>query len=349
MRIEQLTFTRFVAALAIVAYHFGRPLNIFSNPIVSKILTQANVGVSFFFILSGFVMIIAYGNSKTIKFKSFLKNRFARIYPLYLFAIFLMLALHLLYPKENILATDIILNIIMLQAWFPDKVFTVNLTGWSLSVELLFYVIFPFAFNYFYRKYTVKQLLFPILIFWGITQIFLCWAINSHWEINNALFTKRFLLYFPIMHLNQFLVGNLAGLFFIQYLRNKSGNYDWAILLIFLAIPTALVFRPEFLNYHDGFLALLFIPFIIMMSLNTGIITQIFRCNFFVFLGEISYGIYILQIPVFLFTEFILQKFHVSGDLKLFICGTIALLFFSALSYRFIEKPLREKIKKINF
>ena len=349
MKIDQLTFTRFVAAIAIVAYHFGRPLNIFSHPLVSKILTQANIGVSFFFILSGFVMIIAYGSKKNIDSYSYLKNRFSRIYPLYLFAILLMLILQTFDAKEDFVFSDLILNVLMLQAWFPEKVFTVNLTGWSLSVEFLFYAIFPLMFNFFYQKYKLKQLVIPVFLIWFFTQIFLFCAINGHWVIINESVTKRFLLYFPLMHINQFLAGNLAGLFFIQHLKNRSGNYDLIIALLFCLIPLALIFRPEFLNYHDGLLALLFIPLIIFISLNTGIITKIFSQKIFVFLGEISYGIYILQIPVFGFTEYALQKLRISGDLKLFLCGVTALLFFSALSYLFIEKPLREKIKKINF
>ncbi|OCK50581.1 hypothetical protein BA768_05375 [Chryseobacterium sp. CBo1] len=349
MKIDQLTFTRFVAAIAIVAYHFGRPLNIFSHPLVSKILTQANIGVSFFFILSGFVMIIAYGSKKNIDSYSYLKNRFSRIYPLYLFAILLMLILQTFDAKEDFVFSDLLLNVLMLQAWFPEKVFTVNLTGWSLSVEFLFYAIFPLMFNFFYQKYKLKQLVIPVFLIWLFTQIFLICAINGHWVIVNESITKKFLLYFPLMHINQFLAGNLAGLFFIQHLKNRSGNYDLIITLLFCLIPLALIFRPEYLNYHDGLLALIFIPLIIFISLNTGIITKIFSKKIFVFLGEISYGIYILQIPVFGFTEYALQRLRIFGDLKLFLCGVTALLFFSALSYLFIEKPLREKIKKINF
>lgn len=53
MRIEQLTFTRFIAAIAIVFFHFGKPLNIFSEPNIHKLLINANIGVSYFLILSG--------------------------------------------------------------------------------------------------------------------------------------------------------------------------------------------------------------------------------------------------------------------------------------------------------
>jgi peptidoglycan/LPS O-acetylase OafA/YrhL len=88
MRIEQLTFTRFIAAVSIVIFHFGSgrfPLNILYPQFIFK---QANVSVSYFFILSGFVMIVAYHKNSNIDFIAYMKNRFARIYPVYFIAIF---------------------------------------------------------------------------------------------------------------------------------------------------------------------------------------------------------------------------------------------------------------------
>lgn len=91
MRIEQLTFTRFIAAISIVIFHYGKESILFNNNLVGYVFKQANVGVSYFFILSGFVMIIAYHNKSEINFIEYFKNRFARIYPVYLLAILSLL------------------------------------------------------------------------------------------------------------------------------------------------------------------------------------------------------------------------------------------------------------------
>ncbi|MDW5290748.1 hypothetical protein [Formosa sp. PL04] len=64
MRLEQITFTRFLAAISIVIFHHGKNIFPFNQEGVSFIIKQANIGVSYFFILSGFVMVIAYGNKK---------------------------------------------------------------------------------------------------------------------------------------------------------------------------------------------------------------------------------------------------------------------------------------------
>ena len=149
MRIEQLNFTRFIAAISIVIYHYGKEVSIFYNDYTSFIFRQANVGVSYFFILSGFIMIIAYGTREKINFLKYLNNRFARIYPVYLLAILLILGIKLF---KNIDKIDLILNLSMLQSWIHNKALTLNYPGWSLSVELFFYLTFPLLFNYFYSK-----------------------------------------------------------------------------------------------------------------------------------------------------------------------------------------------------
>ena len=59
MRIEQLTFTRFLAATSIVIFHYGVKCYPFNNNEIAFIFKSADVGVSYFFILSGFVMLLA--------------------------------------------------------------------------------------------------------------------------------------------------------------------------------------------------------------------------------------------------------------------------------------------------
>src|SRR6266481_3833483 len=106
MKIEQITFTRFLAAIAIVIFHFGRGIFPFNSEMISFLFAKAGVGVSYFFILSGFVMIIAYGKKSKISPLAYYKNRFARIYPVYLIAILLLLIcvryLYVLHPNQSI-------------------------------------------------------------------------------------------------------------------------------------------------------------------------------------------------------------------------------------------------------
>ncbi|OIV43177.1 acyltransferase family protein [Flavobacterium johnsoniae] len=287
MRVEQLTFTRFLAAVSIVIFHYGQKSFLFNNKYVDFIFLNADVFVSYFFILSGFVMIIAYSNQSLISNKEYYLNRFTRIYPLYFLAILVMFILQI--RSENLDFSGLVLNILMVQSWVPDKSLTINPPGWSLSVEFIFYLIFPFLFNTLFKNIKLKKLSLYIILFWIFSQI-----------IYHLFFDNEFLLLDrnPIMHLNEFLIGNLAGLFFIKYLKDKKANYDFFILLLSGLIALALRFPME-MHYHNGLLAVFFIPLIILLSINIGSLTRLFKKKAFVFLGEISYGIYILQHPIY--------------------------------------------------
>jgi peptidoglycan/LPS O-acetylase OafA/YrhL len=86
MKVGQLTFTRFVAAILVVAFHHYKTNNLFSN---------ANVFVSYFYLLSGFVLMLSQRERYTTKkeYITFYVNRFARIFPVYLLALFSFVAL----------------------------------------------------------------------------------------------------------------------------------------------------------------------------------------------------------------------------------------------------------------
>jgi Predicted acyltransferases len=149
MRIEQLTFTRFLAAILIVIYHFGLDIFPFNHPAVSFIFKQANICVSYFFVLSGFVMMIAYGRKSNISFFKFMQSRFARLYPVYLLALLLYLWLTRHYHFG---LTNIILSTFIVQSWVPGKPLSLNYPGWALSVEIFFIL-----FSLFYLMYSIQK------------------------------------------------------------------------------------------------------------------------------------------------------------------------------------------------
>lgn len=344
MRIDQITFTRFLAAMAIVVFHYGQNIFPFNDEFLAIVFMQANVGVSYFFLLSGFVMIIAYGQKTKINLFEYYKNRFARIYPVYLLA--LILFFYHVY-NARIDYYGLILNIFALQAWVPGKVLSFNIPGWSLSVEFFFYAIFPFLFNFFYnkKKYLLKCGIAIVLIWIGSQYLFTKLVSSTFYEGFPSK-SHDIIHYFPLMHLNEFLMGNLAGLLFINKFSDKKRNYDLIVVALIIMLFYVLKF-PHGYNFHNGLLAVIFVPLIIFLSLNTGIITKILKIKPLVFLGEISFGIYILQLPVWLFAN---MYFDFKGIVDLstrFYLFVILLIFISSISYFFIETPLRNQIKKI--
>ena len=346
MRIEQITFTRFIAAISIVIFHCGKDSFLFNNKYVSFIFEQANLGVSYFFILSGFVMIIAYGNQVKVDFFDYIKNRLARIYPIYFIAILIILAISLF---QNINIENLLLNLFMIQSWLPDKALTLNFPGWSLSVEMFFYIIFPFLFNNIFSKSKFKTISVSIILFWLISQIIFHLIVYQILKI--PYFSIRDMNYNPILHLNEFLVGNLAGIYFIKKVKDNKKNYLPFIFATLLVLILFLKF-PFGLNFQNGFLAIVFIPLILLISLSNDKVTNLFTKKIFVFLGEISFGIYILHIPVWIvFSDYRMEKYlglnKESDFTTSFLIRLLILFVISCVSYVYIEKPLRNIIKKI--
>ena len=155
MRLDQLTFTRFLAAIAIVAYHFARETVLFTHESIDFIFKHAYLGVSYFFVLSGFVMVISYQNRGKTSFFHYLKNRIARIVPLYLFALIACMLIDKTLGYDKL---DIIYTFTLFQSWIPGKGLVINFTAWSLSVEFFFYAMFPFLTNWIYKKWKLNTI-----------------------------------------------------------------------------------------------------------------------------------------------------------------------------------------------
>jgi peptidoglycan/LPS O-acetylase OafA/YrhL len=352
MRIEQLTFTRFIAAMAIVVYHFGDHSFLFTNKYVAFLFNQANFGVSYFFILSGFVMIVAYSNKEKIYFVEYIKNRLARIYPIYIIAsLLLLITFYIDDLYDEVKVADLLLYIFMLQSWVPSKALLYNYPGWSLSVEMFFYISFPLLFNFFYKKDNLKNISIGIVLFWFVSQVIFHLVVQMHF-FELPFFSKRDLLYHPLLHFNEFLVGNLLGLYYVQKSTMKPANYLRSIFLLLLFLVFLLKFRFG-LNFHNGLLSIVFAPLILFISLSNDSFTKFFVNPKLVFLGEISFGIYILQVPIWsIVSDYRLNKYlgldYIEDFTLSFIIRLIILIVFSSLSYLYFETPIRNRIKNID-
>lgn len=347
MNTSQLTFTRFVAAISIVIFHFGNDIYPFNNVYLSPLVHSADLGVSYFFTLSGFVMIIAYGRrAETIDYISYLKNRIARILPLYYLAmvimlIYLFIRIHLLkVPSVYVPSfTDMILNLFLIQGWIFGKATTINTAAWSLSAEAFFYILFPLLFNKIYSKVSMLSVFIFIFSFFILSQLFFNIGIQKYPQL------LSYFLYNPLLHLNEFVVGNLIGFFMLRQtkLPAKSTLIPVSVFFI-LSIAFALV-HIEGISFHNGFFIIFFAPIIYLLAVDNGIIADILRRKFFVYLGEISYAVYILQFPVYLFFTATLTFLGFKINQPLFFVYLLVLIFASSISYELIEKPCRQLLR----
>lgn len=349
MNTSQLTFTRFIAATFIVFYHFAGNLFPIDSNFVKVIRENFFLGVSYFYVLSGFVMILAYGNQERVEPKKYLTNRFARLYPLHTFTLALTILISLLLAI-NYLAdyqldlTGFFLNLTLFQAWFPFYSLTFNVPSWSISAELFFYLTFPFIFNSIYKTVRFRNFAVFVMTFWLICQIGMNIYYTSNLYGGEKSLDRYFLFYNPFLHLNSFLIGILFAGIFKRYHSKFPKNLDMPILLVF-ALNCFLIYLLKDLLLQNGLLALNFGFMILLLAANSGRTTKMFTRKTFIHLGNISFAMYLLQNPVFIFLRKGLEVLHISNEYALFFLGFPVLLVCSHFTYRLIEIPLQKKIR----
>lgn len=349
MNTLQLTFTRFIAAAFIVLHHFAGNLFPVKSAFIQVIREHFFLGVSYFYVLSGFVMILAYSSQERISPKKYFINRLARLYPLHLFTLGLTILVSL-FVSLNYLAdykidmASFILNISLLQAWFPSHSLTFNVPSWSISVELFFYAVFPFLFNHLYKKLKFTNFALIVLLFWLICQIAMnsFYASASYDGVNSP--DRYFLHYNPVFHLNSFMVGLLFAAIYKRFESKWPKNLDfWIILMI--PVTVLMVYFLRNLLLHNGLLAFIFGFFVLLVAANRGKITSFFNHRFLIHLGNISFAMYLLQNPVFIFFRKIFKATNVHNEYLLFAIAFPALLICSHYTYRLMEIPLQQKIR----
>ena len=149
-RLDVLTGLRWWAAFMVFLYH----MRVFA-PLPGKInllFNQGYFGVTFFFVLSGFVL--TWSMRPQVPMSTFYWRRFARIWPAHMVA--LLVAIPVFYafapiPEGSFLKPFdlgiLLLSVVVLQAWWANPVilFSGNPAAWTLSVEALFYAIHPWV------------------------------------------------------------------------------------------------------------------------------------------------------------------------------------------------------------
>jgi len=354
MKIDSLTFFRFLAALIVVIFHYGQTADVIK--IAPGFLTSGPQMVTFFFVLSGFVLVVAYLNRDEVTLGGFLWARFARISPVYFVA--MLLCLYLYYGLANNNAISVFLHVTFLQSWFPPYPTSINNPAWSISVEAFFYLCFPAILAWIKNcKINASKILGISLVFWIFAQAVLTNLLNSKFYLGYPTESHLLIHYFPLSHLSSFVLGVAGG---VYYMRKDNKVYfrgEWSNILLvglMLAIGLMLEYKKHVYSItgmlvplNSSFLAPAFLVFIVCFSVSNNRITKAFSYKPMVILGEASFAFYILQKPIHtLYIDYILPFFSLSKSQE-FYMYILVLLFVSVLSYLFFERNCRKLLIKL--
>ncbi|MEZ0608174.1 acyltransferase family protein [Fibrella sp. WM1] len=365
----QLTSTRFVAAFLVIVYHFGIlprrviPFHWFDQ--IHFFNLAGGSAVYYFFVLSGFVLTAAY-HGRPLHYGLFIANRLGRIYPVYFVALCLTLLvtslplelvsglLHTpsidatkqlvkvaLLSAKTLNKRDLCLSVFLLQGWHVTTWQVFNGPGWSLSVEFFLYLLFPFLLPLVRRKTETYRLVFLIA---GIAGSIACPLLLASPLVDSS---RGFLFIgSPLLALPGFLLGMVAYEF---GLRNRLPAGSLVPAFVFLgSVGCCVLLLSVFVFEASDFLLNPFFALIIWsLSQDTSLIARTLAHPKLVLLGEISYGYYILQLPVFLIASQWLHLFDGLTDTAFFYLFNSLLLLVAWGSFRGLETPVRRFVKTI--
>jgi peptidoglycan/LPS O-acetylase OafA/YrhL len=340
-QIDALTTTRGVAAIMVVIYHFGSGVFPFNR--AANFFHSGALAVSYFFVLSGFVLYTAH-EGKKIAIANYFRKRFARIVPVYWLALFLVVCIGYAFYQYSFSAFAIKLILVhafLLQAYIPDYSMNLNLPGWTLSVEVFFYLIFPLLLTLLKKR---KQFFIVMtIVLYILSQVIHLHYFPLRHSLNSNIIDTVF--FNPVIHLNQFLIGMLGGYLFVNADLPKE-KYKWVLLGSFVVMVLLMATIPQNLSSHVGLIAPVFMVFILSLGIRN---PRVLNFKPFVFIGEISYGTYILQLPVFSFFDVMNSRYLHIKQPYFFYFFLFMLVLIASASYVFFEKPLRKKISSIHF
>ncbi|RAG84383.1 acyltransferase [Streptacidiphilus pinicola] len=355
-RLPSLTGLRFPAALAVFLFHCFIPIP--SLQLLGDERTQfrlfdwfgqtGGLGVTFFFVLSGFVLTWSARDTDTAP--QFWRRRFVKIYPNYVVA-WVLAMLAFAGPSTPIHVA--VSNLFMVQVWVPSYAtnFSVDPPSWSLGAEAIFYLSFPLLLAAF-RRVNPRH-----LKYWIIGAMAAVWATPA---LAYALFPKTplipggyssvsaywFSYVLPPVRLFDFALGILVAL------AVKHGR--WRNIGI---IPSVLLLAGGYwLTYHVPYLyaqrATMIIPIALLIAATAtadieGRFTP-FRNRVMVWLGEISFAFYLLHYVVLASLRKALgtQTFSTAAGLSIMLGAAVGTVLLSWALHTAVETPLVRRFSR---
>lgn len=326
-RLLELDALRGIAALGVVLFHYmvafadqyDNTSDIFP---IFRYFRYGKHGVELFFIVSGFVIFMSLERTKNSL--DFVFGRFSRLYPTYWTAVilsFIIIKLAKL-PDLQFEWKDALINLTMLQQFL--EVPPIDGNYWTLVIELCFYIIMLLLHN----MKALKR----------INTVAIVWLIII--SVNLSLEKSQILLL--NLNLRTFLILDYAHLFIIGMLLYKIFLGKETLIYKYALVIACLLFDLfKYGSEHTLFVTLFTTIFILVMR---GYLTYI-KCSSLLFLGTISYSLYLTHLNLGLVTIKTLEKSGININVCILISLILALFLASTVTF-LIEKPTIKFMKE---
>ncbi len=351
-KFDALTGMRAIAAIMVFVYHNRK---YWRNDLpfeVMRFISEWHIGVTVFFVLSGFLLAYRYEEKPLESKKSYLKYillRIARIFPLY----WILLSAYFLDTPYSKNVNTYFLQYSLFYSLFDKYSVSGIVQAWSLTVEFFFYLLAPLLFLLLKKnwKYCVLFLIGFFLLGWGIGYGLHEYNGNPEgflypfkFMVGSTFFGRSFEFFFGM--LLAYLMKKEKGIQFLKGL--KKSTFIGGILIIILTVAIAFFARNNFVHgverwegrlIHELLLPVAIVVFFWGLMSEKTWISKILSTKFFVLLGNASFIFYLIHLSYF---NMKLKSYVFLPDnnfVLLWICSVIL--------YFLIEKPLYERCRKL--
>jgi peptidoglycan/LPS O-acetylase OafA/YrhL len=351
-KIDGLTSVRALAALWVVLFHFRYGARADEMPLAFVFKGGAS-GVALFFILSGFILGYTYHRTFTLPpaglgaaLRQYGLARVARVYPAHL-AVLLAFPLLLIplrlwpaLPNDNL--QSFLLSAFLLHGWGFTKTVVWNQASWSVSTEAFCYLLFPAVVLLVSRAPRVAAVPLFALATWGLYREQLnVWL----YQAAPSLAADRPFVVMTLHYFSLFLFGySLFLIFDLIGLRLWSAFSSLVIIGALLAALWIAALPPG----HEFWLYVAMGALILALAAGSGPVYRIFGVGVLVYLGEISYSLYLTHEAAREITHGIVWRILAPGSpaqaAPLLLELTIALMI-AAGCFHLVERPARSAIR----
>jgi len=377
---KPLTSLRFFAAMHVLAFHNHLDALMDLPGGIRSIIRTGYVSVSLFFVLSGFILAYTYhGGRENVSFnrRSFWIARLARIYPVYLVGLLLAAPFVFWAHFNSDRPAWSAFKILVLggscgtltQSWVPPLAVEWNAPGWSLSAEAFFYLIFPFVSPWIWR-WNQRQTVMALAGLWLLSlcspALCCCAGVPGFSDCPATVapstgWLAKLVAYNPLLRFPEFLLGIALCRLFVLKRQNRFTTASPAgkhflpgLALIGIAGVLGCGGWIPYPFLHNGLLDILFAVLIYgLANVDSGsglakTPARLLSMPVFVLLGEASYAVYILHVPLRKWMYQILEWVNpnVHPSMVIFVAYTLITLGVSVLVFKLIEEPARRMIRK---
>ena len=330
-RIEALTALRGLAALAVLIVHsltatFGGADGI--GP--SLLPRRGYLAVDLFFVLSGFVLMHVYGDTfskgfTVERYAGFLWARIARIYPVHLFAILLLLRFYGMNGDYS--GWSLVMSLLLLNGPWLDHG-SWNGFSWSVSAEWHAYLLFPLIVLLGRRRF---------LFFTICPAMLIALAALSGWRFDGATLTYGL----PVLgrSLPEFALGvAVYHLYAVGWARDIWRSDRTFVVVCSLIVVLAMLWPTDIM------IILLFPVLLLASASNGGRARSVLELKPLVFLGDISYSLYMTHY-IWMLTVFGLLA-NAPKTVQFAACIAFSLIMATFVSRR-VEWPARAFLRRL--